>query len=85
MVCAPGVKVLSAKPGGGYYEADGSSMATPHVAGLATLLFSARPDATIDDVERVIIESCTRPGDADALRIGAGIPDGIAALEAILN
>ena len=85
MVCAPGVKVLSAKPGGGYREQDGSSMATPHVAGLAALLFSARPDATIDEVEQAIIGSCTRPADEDAQRIGAGIPGGIAALEAIIK
>ena len=32
---APGVDVISARPGGGYQSMDGSSMATPHVAGLA--------------------------------------------------
>jgi subtilisin family serine protease len=85
MVCAPGVKVLSAKPGGGYREADGSSMATPHIAGLAALLFSARPDATIEQVEQAIIGACTRTAGEDPLRIGAGIPDGIAALDAILK
>ena len=83
-LCAPGVKVLSARPGGGYRESDGSSMATPHVAGLAALLFSARPDATIDEVEQAIIGSCRMPAGADPRRIGAGIPDGIAALEALL-
>ncbi len=70
MLCAPGVKVLSAKPGGSYRESDGSSMATPHVAGLAALLFSARPKATIDAVEQAIIASCTRPAGADPQRIG---------------
>jgi len=84
MLCAPGVRVLSAKPGGGYRESDGSSMATPHVAGLAALLFSAKPDATIDEVERAIVNSCTRPAGADPDRIGAGIPDGIAALGELL-
>ena len=80
MVCAPGVKILSARPGGGYREADGSSMATPHVAGLAALLFSAKPDATIDEVEQAIVKSCSNPAGEDTTRIGAGIPDGIAAL-----
>lgn len=83
MLCAPGVKVLSAKPGGGYRESDGSSMATPHVAGLAALLFSAKPDATIDEVEEAIVGSCVRPAGADPQRIGAGIPDGLAALDAL--
>src|SRR5438270_8013860 len=34
-VVAPGVAIISAKPGGDYQSMDGTSMATPHVAGLA--------------------------------------------------
>lgn len=36
-VSGPGVGVLSAKPGGGMVAMDGTSMATPHVAGVAAL------------------------------------------------
>lgn len=36
-VSAPGVDVLSAKPGGGLVSMNGTSMATPHVAGVAAL------------------------------------------------
>jgi subtilisin family serine protease len=37
IVCAPGVDIESAKAGGGYISMMGTSMATPHVAGIAAL------------------------------------------------
>ena len=42
-VCAPGVAVLSTVPGNGFKSMDGTSMATPHVTGLAAALLAHNP------------------------------------------
>lgn len=43
-LAAPGVGILSTVPGGGYEEKSGTSMATPHVAGVAGLITSLYPE-----------------------------------------
>jgi thermitase len=51
-IAAPGVDILSAKLGGGYVQMSGTSMATPHVAGAAALLWGATPSATAGGIRR---------------------------------
>lgn len=77
---APGVAVESAKVGGGYESLDGTSMATPHVSGLAALLLQAKPDATVDQLEQAILASCKRTAGTLQDRAGRGWPDAVAAL-----
>jgi subtilisin len=80
----PGVEVTSARPGGGWQEMDGTSMATPHIAGLAALLMQARPNATIRQVERAIFESCLRSPSMPPDRANRGLPDGLRALQLLV-
>jgi subtilisin family serine protease len=76
---APGVKVLSCIPGSKFAEMDGTSMATPHVAGIAALLMGAKRDATIDQIEEAILGSCQRPATMPQSRANRGVPDAVAA------
>ena len=51
---APGVDILSTVPGG-YDTYSGTSMATPHVAGAATLIASAVPDISNADLRAALL------------------------------
>lgn len=76
---APGVDVLSCVPDGQYATMSGSSMATPHVAGLAALLLQAKPDATLVELEQAILRSCSRPAGMPEARANHGVPDALRA------
>ena len=54
-VGAPGVRVLSTLVGGGYGFASGTSMAAPHVSGIAALIWSREPSLTPAQVKQRII------------------------------
>ena len=55
-IAAPGVSIQSTLPNGAYGGDSGTSMASPHVAGVAALVRSRRPNWTTDQVIRVILD-----------------------------
>ncbi len=75
-VAAPGVDVLSTYRNNSYEVLSGTSMATPHVAALAGLIWSLRPDYSTDQVINLIkstavdVNAASSPGRDDYL--GAG-------------
>ena len=54
---APGVSVLSLHTEGRLRTLSGTSMAAPHVAGVAALMLSKRPNLGVDDVKRILVAS----------------------------
>ncbi|MBK8574248.1 MAG: S8 family serine peptidase [Elusimicrobia bacterium] len=63
-VAAPGVGIQSTVPGGYYSSYNGTSMACPHVAGLAALLLSQHPSLTNEQVRQAIRQSADDVGAA---------------------
>lgn len=51
---APGVRILGTYLGGGYATLSGTSMAAPHVAGVAALTLSANPDLTSHELRDLL-------------------------------
>ena len=62
-VMAPGVDILSTVPHNGYDFLSGTSMASPHVAGVVGLLLSQRPQLTNSQIREILHESADDLGD----------------------
>lgn len=71
-IAAPGVAVRSAAVGGGYVLMSGTSMATPHVAGVLALHAQAHPDASAAELTAGLLSS-TMPLTQLAKDVGAGL------------
>src|SRR5262249_50534656 len=89
-VCAPGVAVLSSVPPNNFAVWDGTSMAAPHVTGLAALVlahhadfqgpFKARSAERVERLYQILKASAQPLNVGDPRRTGFGMPDTLVAL-----
>ncbi|MDT0344615.1 S8 family peptidase [Streptomyces litchfieldiae] len=70
-IFAPGQAIMSARLGGGSVALDGTSMASPHVAGVAALYKSAHPTAGPSEVANWLIGQSTK----NVLAVSANSPN----------
>ncbi len=81
---APGQNIRSTWPGGGYKILSGTSMATPHVAGAAALLLSAKPRLNAKQVRQALETSAKRLRGATSIAEGRGLLQSACALQRTL-
>ncbi len=86
-VVAPGVNVRSSVPGGGYESGwDGTSMATPHIAGIIALMRQANPNLTVDQIKQILLDTATDLGTSgEDNAYGKGIANALAAVQMALS
>jgi len=77
-VAAPGVDIKSTYMNGGFETLSGTSMATPHVSGLAALAIAAKGLSGVDAVRAALVKAATPLANgAPATAQGAGVPDAL--------
>lgn len=77
---APGAEIASLWPGGGTRSLNGTSMAAPHVTGVAALVLSARGAASPDRLKEHLKRTARRLPYLKETEQGAGLVDARAAL-----
>ena len=80
---APGVSIYSTLPNNSYGTYSGTSMATPHVAGVIGLLAAAKPGITVAEVRAAIFNSAVPIASLAGKTVSGGRLNAKAALESL--
>ncbi|MCL2195187.1 MAG: S8 family serine peptidase [Oscillospiraceae bacterium] len=81
-IAAPGSNIISTDIGDTYSPMSGTSMAAPHVAGVAALVKSVNPAITTAELKQVLMQSARQLPALQGRVLSGGIVDARAALEA---
>ena len=80
-VAAPGVNILSTVRNGRYSSFSGTSMACPHVAGVAGLIATQYPDISNEELKARLLDTATPQDNLQGKVLSGGRVDAAAALE----
>lgn len=78
-ISAPGVGILSTTPNNNYASYNGTSMASPHVAAVAALVWQAKPDLTNVELRQLLNETAKDLG--IATQYGNGLVQAAVAIQ----
>lgn len=82
-LAAPGVSIFSTYLNDGYTSLNGTSMATPHVSGVAGLLLSLETSLSTTDIKEIILDSTDPISDFEGLFVTGGRLNAQKALSAL--
>ena len=68
-----------------YTQISGTSMATPHVAGVVALMLDADPTLTPGEVKQILVETASRMPGYEEWQVGAGYVNAYAAVDKVFN
>lgn len=78
-ISAPGVSILSSTPNNNYASYNGTSMASPHVAAVAALVWEAKPNLTNVELRQLLNQTAKDLGTAS--QYGHGLVQAFAAIQ----
>jgi serine protease AprX len=68
-----------------YTQISGTSMATPHVAGVVALMLDADPTLSADEVKQILVDTASRMPGYEEWQAGAGYVNAYAAVDKVFN